>query len=277
MTTLEAGMRLMVKGITFLGALCVLIGTAQAADGLLLVQKSTSGGTSRTNQIQIERTRMRAESSGATGGQMVVVFDGTKQVLTMIDTDKKTYSEMTEADVEKLGAQMSGAMAQMQQQMASMPPEQRAQIEAMMKGRGMGPAMGGAPKIQYRKTGADTVGKWTCDKYEGYDGDQKVSEVCTVDPKVLGFAASDFEVSKQMAAFFKKMMPQMAEQTFTIGSAGDQGFSGVPVRQTTTVMGRQVTNEITEVSRQTFPDAIFQAPAGYQKTDFMGGRGRGRQ
>ena len=278
-------MRVPVKSIAFACAFFVLTGAAQAADGLLLVQKTTSGGTSTTNQIQIEHTRMRAQSSGATGGPRVMIFDGAKQVLITIDTDKKTYSELTEADVEKLGAQMSSATSQLQQAMANMTPEQRAMMESA-RGR-MGAAMAGmagavAPaKIQYRKAGTDTVGKWKCDKYEGFVGADKTSEVCTVDPKVLGFAATDFEVTQQMAAFFTKMIPQMAEQldrqSFTIGKAEEQGFSGVPVRQTTMVAGRETISEITEVSRQSFPDAAFQVPAGYRKTDMMGGRGRGRQ
>ena len=275
-------MRLMVKGITVLGAVCVLTGTAQAADGLQLVQKVTSGATTLTNQIQIEHTRMRTDSSSATGGHRIMIFDGTKQVLTNIDTDKKTYTEMTEADVEKLAAQTSAAMAQMQQMMANMTPEQRAMMESA-RGRLGGAAAGiagtAAPaKIQYHKTGTDTVGKWTCDKYEGSNGTGRTSEVCTVDPKVLGFAVTDFEVTKQMAAFFKKMIPEMAQsmarQAFTIGSPEEQGFSGVPVRQTTTIAGRQTTIEITDVSRQNFPDSVFQVPAGYQKTDIMAGRGR---
>ena len=37
------------------------------------------------------------------------------------------------------------------------------------------------------------------------------------------------------------------------------------------------TTEITDVSRQTFPDSTFAVPAGYQKREMMGGRGRGRQ
>jgi hypothetical protein len=268
----------MIKSIAFASALCVLAGPAQAADGLLLVQKTTSGGTSQTNQIQIESKRMRAESAGRSGGKQVVLFDGTKEVLTIIDMDQKTYSEMTKADFEALGAQLSGAMSQMQAQMASLPPEQRAQIEAMMKGRmGGAAAPATAPKIQYKRAGSDTVGKWTCDKYEGFEGDKKTSEVCTVDPKALGFAASDFDVTKQLMTFFKKLMPQMADQMFRIGTTEDQGFSGVPVRQTQTVAGRQVTTEISEVSRQAFPDSVFQVPAGFQKTDLMGGRGRGRQ
>ena len=274
----------MIKNIAFASALFVLTGTAQAADGLLIVQKTTSGGAPQTNQIQIENKRMRAESTGPTGGKQVVMFDGAREVLTMVDPDKKTYTELTKADVDRVAAQMAGAapqmaaaMAQMQEQLKNMPPEQRAQVEAMMKGRMGGAGMPGAaaaPKTQYRRAGTATVGKWTCDKYDGFEGGQKTSEVCTVDPKALGFAASDFEVTKQLVAFFKRLMPQMANQMFSIGTPEEQGFSGVPVRQMITVGGRQITTEISEVTRQTFPDSVFQVPAGFQKTDFMGGRGR---
>ena len=84
---------------------------------------------------------MRAESAGPDGVTQVFVFDGTAQVMRMINYDKKTYTEMTKADVDRMGAQMAGAMAQMQEQMKNLPPAQRAQMEAMMKGRGM--AVGG--------------------------------------------------------------------------------------------------------------------------------------
>jgi hypothetical protein len=271
-------MRSIVKGITFAGALCVLAATLQAASGLLIVEKTTVGDKPQIHQIQIESTRMRTESSGANGEKQVMVFDGTKQVLDIIYLDKKTYTEMTKDDVEKMGGQLSDAMAQMQKQMANLPPAQRAQMEAMMKGRMGGAGAAAAPKVQYKKTGTDTVGKWTCDKYEGFDNGQKTSEVCTVDPKVLGFAASDFEISRQLGEFFKKMMPASAGQMFSLGTVADQGFSGVPVRRTFTIGERQVTTEITEVSRQNFPDSSYAVPAGFEKQAFGAmGRGRGRQ
>lgn len=47
------------------------------------------------------------------------------------------------------GGQMEGAMAQMREQMASMSPEQRAQVEAMMARQGMG-AAGGRPNTTVR-------------------------------------------------------------------------------------------------------------------------------
>ena len=154
--------------------------------------------------------------------KQVVIFDGARQVLTMIDPQKKSYTEMTKEDVEKLGAQMSDAMAKMQKQLTNMPPEQRAKMEAMMKGR-MGGRRGGG-KTQYRKAGTETVGKWTCDKYEGYEGGNKTSEVCTVDPKALGLTEADFAFTKEFVEFFKKIVPQMATQVFAIGTRRATGI-----------------------------------------------------
>jgi hypothetical protein len=270
-------MKVIVKAIAVAGALGVSAGMAQAADGLLIVQKTTRGTDApQIHQTQIDSTRMRAESVGPTGGKHVVMFDGAKQVLTMVDPDKKTYQEITKADVDSLAAQMAPAMAQMQEMLKSLPPEQRAKYEAAMKGRGLPGPGAAAPKTVYKKVGTDKVGKWTCDKYEAYKGEQKTADICTVDPKVLGFTASDLDVAKQMGAFFKSFMPQMADQGFRVGTVTEQGFSGVPVRQTFTISGQQTVMEITDVSRQAFPDSVFQVPAGYQKTT-LGGLGRGRR
>jgi len=269
-------MKTVMKRMALAGALCLSAGTAQAADGLLIVTKVTSGtGAPHVNQTQIDSTRMRAESTGPTGGKQVVMFDGTKQVMTLIDPDKKTFTEITKSDVDAMAAQVAPMLAQAQEMMKNLPPEQRAKYEEMMKGRGMTVPGAAAPKTQYRKTGTDKVGNWTCDKYEGYNGEQKTSELCTVDPKTLGFTASDLAVAGQMAAFFKSFLPQMADAGFKVGTVADQGFSGVPVRQTFNIAGRQTVMEITDVSRHAFPDAVFQVPAGYQKTAFgMPGRGR---
>ena len=254
---------------------------AIAADGVLIVQKVTIGaGAPQTHQIQIDQRRMRAEMTGQNGATAAVMFDGARQVMTIVDDGRKTYSELTKADIDRFSAQMSGAMKQMQDVLKNMPPEQRAQYEAMMKGRmGGAGAPGAAPaKVEYKKVGTATVGKWTCDRYEGYTNGQKTNEVCTVDPKALGFSIADFQVTRDMAEFSKQFQ-QFArgaapQQTFALGTPEEQGFSGIPVRSVVTVGGNQIVSELTDAKRQTFPDATFQVPAGYKKNDLLGGRGR---
>src|SRR3954468_20584908 len=121
-------MKSIVKGAALPAALCLMMGSAQAADGLLIVEKTTANGSSRTSQTQIEHSRMRAEIVAASGERQIVMFDGTKQVLTIINPENRTYSEMTKADMDRFGAQASDAIAQVQASLATLPPAQRAQV-----------------------------------------------------------------------------------------------------------------------------------------------------
>lgn len=263
------------KGRNFLAmaVLCALAQPLSAADGVLIAEKTTTGGATQSTEMQIERQRMRVESIAASGEKQVFMFDGPKQTLWIIDFGKKTYNEVTKADVDRMAGQMADAMAKMQEQMQNLPPAQRAQMEAVMQGRGMMAGLAAAlPKTEYRKTGTDKVGQWTCDKYEGFQKEQKVSELCTVDPKAFGLTPADFEVSRQLQEFFQKLMPQNAENLFRLGAPEQQGFSGVPVRRTSFGQRQSVT-EVTSVSRGPIADDLFVVPAGFQKQAMLGGRG----
>jgi hypothetical protein len=242
-----------------------------AADGVLMVQKITSGTTVSSSQSQMEATRMRTEVTDPSGRTQVVVFDATRDVLLVIDAAKKSYTEMTRADAERLGGMMSGAMARMKEQLAGLPPEQRAMMEKQMGPMMAGLNGGAVVRPEYRRNGTGQVGKWTCDKYDGFTAGQKTSEICTVDPRVLGLNVADFAVTAKMVAFVASMLPQMANQLVGIGTP-ELGFTGVPVRTAGTVGGNQVTMELTEVRRDTFADALFQAPPGFQKTPLGIGR-----
>jgi uncharacterized protein DUF4412 len=262
-------------------ALCLFVASTYAANGVVISMKTTGGGggTTSTDQIQLDANHMRTQMTGRGGGENGVVFDGTKQTLYIIDDTKKTYSEITKDDLDRMAAQLAQVQQQMQGAMANMSPEQRAQIEAMMRGRG-GRGMPGMPapaaKPTYKKTGTDKVGKWTCDKYEGYQGDRKTSEVCTVAPTALGLSESDFAVTKEFAKFFSGVMPNMSDRVFSLGSLEDRGFVGVPIRTISYGADGSVTNtsELTDITHQNIPDSTFAPPTGYAKQDMGFGRGR---
>lgn len=244
---------------------------AQAADGILITQRVTSGGAPLTVHVQIETTRMRTEMAGPNGATNVMIFDGGKQVLYFVDPARKTYTEMTKADVDRVSAQLQGAMAQMQAQLEKLPPAQRAQMEAMMKG--------GVKAVALQPTGSDKVGSWTCDKYDLTQDGQKFGEVCMVNPTTLGFGATDFDVMRQMGAFYSAMAPLMPTQLPGVSAIDQRGSSDFPVK-TVIMMGQgQMTTEVIEAGRRTFPDSLFAVPAGFTKQDLtglMGGRGTQR-
>jgi len=240
----------------------------QSADGILITQRVTSGGAPFTVRVQIEATRMRTEMAGPNGVMNVMIFDGGKQVLYIVDPARKTYMEVTKADVDRLSAQVQKGMAQMQAQLEKLPPAQRAQMEAMMKG------------VQHTRTGSDTVGRWTCDKYDLMMDGQKIGETCSVNLTTLGFGATDFDVMGQMGAFYSAMAPQMAGQLPGPSGIDPRGSSDFPVKTVLMVPGGTVTTEVIEAGRQTFSDSLFAVPAGFAKQDVMGamgGRGTGAE
>ena len=123
----------LLTGVSVAAAMCCLPGSLLAASGLLVVEKTTSGDTIRTSQIQIEQHRMRAEVAGGAGPtSRVVIFDGAKQVLWLVDPAKKSYNEMTKADADRMGGQLQDAMSQMQAQLANLPPAQLSTLLAQM-------------------------------------------------------------------------------------------------------------------------------------------------
>ena len=264
------------KTIVAVAAVCGVSSPLQAAEGVLMLEKTVSGTTTRSSQIQVERDRMRAELTGPTGEVQIVVFDGPQQVLRMISVPRKSYSEMTKADADRMGAQLAAAMAAMKEKMASMPPEQRAKMEALMAQLGTGPA--GTPvRPEYRRAGSDKVGKWACDKYEGFRNGKKVSEVCTVEPKALGLTEADFDVTKQVASFFEKMLPPGGEQLVGIGRIEKQGFAGIPIRRAAYDGDKVLSiSEVTDVKRENFAASTYEVPEGFQKQTMGRGAG-GRQ
>ena len=252
-----------------LSAVLVVLGLCgarigEAADGIQITQRVNSGANPTTTQMQVEATRLRTQITDQNGLSQVIIFDGQNQVMYIVDGAKKTYMEMTKADLERLQSQMQGVMAQMQAALEKMPPAQRAQMEAVMKGR-MGGMAAAAPKIESKRGGPDKVGRWTCEKYEVFMNGEKSNDVCAVDPSALGFTAKDFEVSRQLASFFQAMVPQIAAQVSVVGQVETHGFAGFPVRSTMVVAGRTITTELIEASRQTFADSLFTVPAGFTK------------
>ncbi len=245
-----------------------------AAEGVLVVQKTTIGARTRIHQVQIEKNRMRTETEAINGQKQVIVFDGPKQVLTTIYPDRKVYSELTKAEADRMGGGRITLSPTVQEQMAKMPPEQRALMEKMLRGRG---AASVAPpaKMEYRRAGSDKVGKWTCDKYEGFQNSVKKMDICTVDPKALGVSMAELDITRQMAAFFGKMAPQGSGSTFEAGTVETVGFAGVPVR--TIGYGSKgeavYSSEISEVSRRNFPDSSYGVPEGFQKQAMFSSRG----
>jgi hypothetical protein len=248
-----------------------LLGYSEA--GVVFTTIDTSFNDPRnsgTGTAYIGENGMRAETR-AEGENSTIIFRSDKEVFWVINTADNSYTEMTKHDIRKIKGRMDEAMRMMQEQMKKMPPEQRAMMEQMMKGKAM-PAQ--PEKKVFKKVASGVMaGKWKCDKYEGYRGGQLTEEVWTTSWKNLGIEQKDFRVMQSMGEFMSELSPDAASQ-FNVGSdewEEKQGYPGVPVRTISYSMGQKVSqNEIQEIKKEQIDSSLFELPKGLTKQSFTG-------
>jgi hypothetical protein len=172
----------------------------------------------------------------------------------------------------------------MQDQMASMPPQQRAMMEQMMKGRGgaMAGMAGGAPAAPKTitfsaKGGSDKVGSFTCTKYDELTDGKRTAEICAAPFDQVKVTESDRKSLQGLQKFFEPLM-KMAPGRGGFTMPDTEQLKGFPVHSVN-YDGDKATFETTvlSVEQKSIDGAMFTLPAGLTKRDLMGGRGgRGR-
>ncbi|MCL5038131.1 MAG: DUF4412 domain-containing protein [Chloroflexi bacterium] len=220
-------------------------------------------------KIYIESDRLRADSKGS-GQDLIFIYRADKDLVWVINNNDRTYMELTRADMEKFGDKMKQARKQFEDQMANMPPEQRAMMEKMMKDKMPQMSEQKKSEVVYNKTGSGiAVNKWVCDKYDGTEGGKRIEEVWTTDLKSIGLNTGDFKVFDSFVEFFKAL-PKGNFGFEKYGSAqGNKGksFSGIPIKTVEyEANGRKARmTEVKDISNKKNDASLFNLPAGLMK------------
>lgn len=215
----------------------------------------------------------------------VVIFMGKESRMLVADLLKRTYMEITQADLQQIKSMHQQAMGQNEQMMKNMSPEIQARMkEAMEQLKNLPPEQQEMAKkymnlptvtpeeplkTTYKLIDAGaTYNNWRCRKYEGYRADQKVEEVLATDFSELGVSKSDFQVFRRMSEFFESLgdMAAKVAPKFNIGSEEwekEQGYRGIPVKTVTFTGGKPAsTTVVREVLKQQFSGEEFRLPDG---------------
>lgn len=207
---------------------------------------------------------------GTRSGRMV--FDANAQVLHIINDDDRSYF-----DVDKSAGGQGDPMQMIQQQMANMPPAQRAMAENMMK------SMSGSmpPPLTYVwSTEKRTVAGYECTRVDGMRGSEKVTEYC-------GSISPDLKLTDTERATMLAMQSYLRNFSIMVKSADDgmRAFQWDTTTDGYPVVSRcyrhgEMTLDLTlqSVSRRPIPAEAFVLPDGYRKMDLsgMGGGRHGR-
>lgn len=212
-----------------------------------------------TDVILLDANRLRVDSDD--GKSVMFLTDGGRNRMVMLDKAKNQYQEIDEETMKQLGQQMSAAMAQMQAAMKNMPPEQRAMMEKMMKGK-MPQAAAAAPKTVYTAKGSGSINGFSCTKYEGDLSGVKESEVCAALPAQIKLTPADLQIFEKMKQFSSTLLSSLANSPVHIsvpsGYGFEEGYEGFPIQKIDFENGQATKrSELKSITRASFSDADF--------------------
>jgi hypothetical protein len=273
------------KSLLLAVALVALCGQVFAGGVMEMSTKKQGGPATLSERIYAQGGKLRFDQLDAKGSPQTTMLFQNNEMIVVNHSDKK-FHRIDEKTLAELGAQMQKAnevMKQMEQQMANMPPEQRAMMEKMMKGRMPGMAGMGSKPLAIRVEAAGP-GKWesySCKNYNVYVGDEKTQELCAVPPGEIKGAEEFVEAARNMTKFFEKFkealqMPAFANLAKNPVEVIGQ-VDGFPVHTQEFQNGNlEMERFLSSAKEESLSDDTFSPPAGYKEEKMAMGRGGSR-
>jgi hypothetical protein len=237
-----------VPHLVLAAAVVASVAVAASAEDLTVVFKATGGGTVSSSTAYYTAEKMRTTNAA---GDTIIEYDPGRIIT--IDHKRKEYSEITMAEMEAAVAKMS---AQMQEQMAALPP-------------GMRQMMGGdAGEVTVTKGAVRQVAGYSCQDYTITVGTSLTTHVCATTAVAPPTAKVDYRKYASLAGVAKGPMFQsfakLADELKKI-----QGFV-LAESMSLKMMGHPVdsSREATEVKKGAIAGSAFDVAAiapGYKK------------
>jgi hypothetical protein len=257
----------------FAFALCILA-AIPGLGGIRIRMEHTDLATNKVEvtEMLIDNDRLRT-NQGSTS--MIFLTRGGNRML-ILDKARNEYQEIDQAAMDQMTEMMAGAMAQMEAAMKGMPPEQRAMMEKMLKGKMPVAAPASAPLV-YAARGTATVNGFRCTNYDGTQAGQKVAEVCAAQPGEIKLPAADYQVFEKMQQFLSGLMKAYENSPLSgmfAGAAAAKGVDGFPVRSVEFENGKAASRlELKEIMNAAFTEADF-STGNAKKTELPGANTR---
>jgi hypothetical protein len=196
---------------------------------------TTYTGVQHVNDKDYPATAIFAIDSGRiamimTGAKNVrMLFDDKAQVLRLVNEDGKQYFDITKDFRSTMDP--SGQMAKMQKQLESMPKEQRAMAESMMK-QAMASMSTTQDQLVYNwTTDKQRIAGYDCTRVEGMRGARKVTEYCGSTSNDLKLTDKDRQTVLDMQGYLRNflIMVKSGDDQSTRAFAWDTSTDGYPV------------------------------------------------
>lgn len=228
------------------------------------------GATAKESTVYVKGDKVRMDLPLERDGQGYAIIDLERGLTWFVMPSQQHYIEWSAADATAMGEQMAAMQKTMDQKLAGMPPEQRKQVEAMLKGMQL-PAdatPGPAPAVELTPLGEQrTINGMPATGYRASEDDATViGWVTEAHPEVAA-------TLRQVADRMEKLTPASMRKA-SVPRALQQ--KGLPVLVQTYYPRRARIEEVVAIEPQAIAADRFTIPTSYKKTsgrEAMSGHG----
>ena len=259
----------------FLSGLLLAFGGNAVAGTLITLDQSVGGAPPKPQFMYIEPGKLRMTSP-----ESDMIYRGDQNKVWIVRTREHSYIELTPESMAQMRARMDASVAELQQRMATMSPDDRGRAEAFLASRGVGPNAA-AVQISYQKAGDEKkVGDWKCTPYHVTmtSGSAPASDFCIAKLSDLGLTRDDLKPFVGFGAFMSQMGGTGAQRSPMAAFNFDEmrksiGYDGFPVQTAHKSPDgtHDVETTLRSIQHQDAPAGSFDPPTGYDRMD-GGGR-----
>jgi hypothetical protein len=232
---------------------------ALAITAAQLLDAKDAGAEMRESMVYVNAAKVRMDLPLEKNKQGYAIIDTEKDTTWFVIPGEKRYIEWSQADAKVMSEKMAQLEKMMKERMATLPPEQRAQVEAMLK-KMQGPAEGeAAPGAALKATGkTETVNGYKAAGYQVQSGDEiMLGWVTQEQPEI---AATLQTVQSRL----EKMTPASLRGRQAARNA--LGEKGLPVRVHTLDPAHYRVEEVVAIEKKTLTADVFALPKDFAKT-----------
>ena len=279
-------------------ALGVLAEATPACAGWVIDEVVRGGGDDKQRQrLYLQSNRLKTVSFDGNRVTEAIVMDLDAQTIMQIDYKDRTYMTATAKEYaetmregfkamgDTMGGQLQSQMKEMEEQLKQLPPEQRRQLEAMMRQAQQGAQKQAQPalkpedcrpeNVEVKRTGKNmTVAGYDASGYQIFNNGTLDSEVW-IAPAITAVREIDPQKLERLVREMMKALPQCPPrgQMFGVDPVWKLMKDGYPVRSVEKD-GGSVT-EVVKAESRSLGAGEFQPPSGFaRKTlkEMMGGK-----
>lgn len=246
----------------------ILAIAALAEAGVVITQEVTERQGKSTSTLYIEGLMIRQEHQTPLAKE-ISIYRGDKGVWWIIELQDRSYSEITEADLEKGASQMLGAMEKMERELSKVSPEERKMMEAMMKGMPRMTSQEEKSVVTLKKVGTESVEGYACEKCQFFENGVLVSEVWATPMEKIGLPKDTFRAFERLAEKMERFAKGMSQRAGGHSEKKDfmEEIKGFPVKEIEYSQDGKVlsTTLLKKVEKQALEGNLFEIPKGFKK------------